>query len=191
MAAMFAVEIGNDIIQSAPRKWRRDDRHEDQVGGTHRLFACLSQAGRAIKDDPVPPGRPAKEGPPVSASFGNPDQMFALQKRRLGIVIRLTQENAMVLTLQQRVAGKEIEVMVAERMAQDAAAFDLAQVDLAKVELAQVELAKVELAQAEILKTAREHAQMQELLEHHERTVAAMDASLKQIDSDIAALCQS
>ena len=81
--------------------------------------------------------------------------------------------------------------MVAERMAQDAAAFDLAQVDLAKVELAQVELAKVELAQAEILKTAREHAQMQELLEHHERTVAAMDASLKQIDSDIAALCQS
>ena len=122
----------------------------------------------------------------MSASVGNPDQMFALQKRRLGIVIRLTQENAMVLTLQQRVAGKEIEVMVAERMARDAAAFDLAQVDLAQVELAQVELAR-----AEILKTAREHAQMQELLAHHERTVAAMDASLKQIDSDIAALCQS
>ena len=107
----------------------------------------------------------------MSASVGNPDQMFALQKQRLGIVIRLTQENAMVLTLQQRVAGKEIEVMVAERTAQGAADYHL--------------------AQAEVLKTVREHAQMQELLEHHERTVADMDASLKQIDSDIAALCQS
>ena len=45
-------------------------------------------------------------------------RMMALQKARLTTVIRLTQENAMVLTLQQRVAGKEIEMMVVERAAE-------------------------------------------------------------------------
>lgn len=108
----------------------------------------------------------------MSASAENPDAMFHLQKHRLGIVLRLTQENAMVLTLQHRVAGKEIEVMVTQRERsadfRDGAAMhdDLAQV-------------------------LREQTQLQELLEHHERVAAQLDAALSQIDIDIAALCQS
>ncbi len=109
----------------------------------------------------------------MSASAENPDPMFVLQKHRLGIVIRLTQENAMVLTLQQRVAGKEIEVLVAERHTDTG--FEKGFVSVPDA-LAQV---------------LREQEQMRELLELHERTVAEMEASLKQIDNDIAALCKS
>lgn len=79
----------------------------------------------------------------------------------------------MVLTLQHRVAGKEIEVLVAQRDVvsdfRDGAAGvpdDLAQV-------------------------LREQLQMQELLEHHQRTAADLDAALKKIEGDIAALWQS
>jgi hypothetical protein len=107
----------------------------------------------------------------MSASAENPDKMFALQKQRLGIVIRLTQENAMVLTLQQRVAGKEIEVLVAERHAAEGAGFGSAPEDIVQI--------------------MREHEQMQELLEHHERTVAGMETQLKEIEGEIATLCQS
>lgn len=107
----------------------------------------------------------------MSASVGNPSQMLALQKQRLGIVIRLTQENAMVLTLQQRVAGKEIEVLVAEQTATRAT--------------------RLEGTQADLVQIMREHTQMQELLDHHMRTVSDMEAALRQIDTDIAALCQS
>jgi hypothetical protein len=108
---------------------------------------------------------------PLSASLGNPSQMFALQKQRLGIVIRLTQENAMLLTLQQRVAGKEIEMLVAEQTA--------------------IRATDPQSAEADLFQAAREHAQMQELLDHHARAVADMETALKQVDADIAALCHS
>ncbi len=108
----------------------------------------------------------------MSASAENPDAMFRLQKHRLGIVLRLTQENAMILTMQHRVAGKEIEVLVTQR---DRPA-DFRDGAPVPEELAQV---------------LREQTQLQELLEHHERTAAELDAALKQIDIDIADLCQS
>lgn len=108
----------------------------------------------------------------MSASAENPDPMFLLQKHRLGLVLRLTQENAMILTMQHRVAGKEIEVLVTQRNGPDDFRAD----------------AEVPEDLAEVL---REQTQLQELLEHHERTAAELDAALKQIDLDIAALCQS
>jgi hypothetical protein len=108
----------------------------------------------------------------MSASAENPDPMFQMQKQRLGLVLRLTQENAMVLTLQHRVAGKEIEVLVTQRNSRT----DFRDSTPLPDDLAQV---------------LREQTQLQELLEHHERTAADLDAALRQIDIDIAAMCQS
>ena len=99
-------------------------------------------------------------------------RMTSLQKARITTVIKLTQENAMVLTLQQRVAGKEIEVMVVERAADLGAVLgggDAPDIDAAKAELS----------------TARA------LLARHVSAVDDMEHTLKNLDAEIAALCQS
>jgi len=108
----------------------------------------------------------------MSASAANPDLMFLLHKHRLGIVLRLTQENAMILTMQHRVAGKEIEVLASQRIR----GADFQDGGPVPDELAQV---------------LREQTQLQELLEYHERTAADLDAALRQADIAIAALCRS
>ena len=105
----------------------------------------------------------------MSATADHPDRMFLLQKMRITTVIRLTQENAMVLTFRQRVAGKEIEVMAAERDAGTIKA----------------------LTREEMIQLLSESEQTQEQLAHQERTVLDMEQTLKQIDGDIAAMCQS
>lgn len=107
----------------------------------------------------------------MSATTDHPDKMMQLQKMRIVTVIRLTQENAMVLTLQQRVAGKEIEVMVFERDAARAVGHDLAPAAAPDVQ--------------------DQLDQMKELLAHHQAAVRGMEDNLRQIDGEIAALCQS
>ena len=109
--------------------------------------------------------------PPVSATADHPDKMMHLQKMRIVTVIRLTQENAMVLTLQQRVAGKEIEVMVFERDAGRAVGHDRPPANAPDVQ--------------------DQLDQMKELLAHHEAAVQGMEENLRQIDDEITALCQS
>lgn len=99
-------------------------------------------------------------------------RMMALQKARITMVIKLTQENAMVLSLRQRVAGKEIEMMVVERAA-----------DLGE-KLGGGGDADIEVAEAE-LSTARS------LLARHMSAADDMEQTLKRLDADIAALRQS
>ena len=99
-------------------------------------------------------------------------RMMALQKARLTTVIRLTQENAMVLTLQQRVAGKEIEMMVVER------AVDLGQ-KLGGGGEANTYEATMELSLA------------REALALHVSAVDDMERTLKNLDTEIATLLQS
>ena len=108
----------------------------------------------------------------MTAPSDTADRMMTLQKARLTTVIRLTQENAMVLTLQQRVAGKEIEMMIVERAA------DLGQ-KLAGGSEADAYEASMELTLA------------RDALDLHLSTVKGMEQTLKDIDAEIATLRQS
>jgi hypothetical protein len=98
--------------------------------------------------------------------------MMTLQKSRLATVIRLTQENAMILTLQQRVAGKEIEMMIVERAA----------------ELGQKLGGGGE---ADAYEASMELALARDALDLHLSTVDDMEQTLKSIDAEIATLRQS
>ncbi|MEO6299951.1 MAG: hypothetical protein ABIO62_10010 [Paracoccaceae bacterium] len=97
--------------------------------------------------------------------------MMTLQKARITTVITLTQENAMVLSLQQRVGGKEIEVMVVERAANLAAQLGEAAPDPGDTE--------------------SELDALCVLLSHHVQFVLNMEETLRKLDGEIAALCQS
>jgi hypothetical protein len=107
----------------------------------------------------------------VADAAGFSDRMAELQRLRVAVVILLSQENSRLLSRRQRVAGKEIEVMCAERDLQSggnsAADRDLRDT-LIKEETA---------ARAELQETERE--------------IAEMETLMARIDMDIAALCQS
>ena len=98
-------------------------------------------------------------------------RMMMLQKARITTVIKLTQENAMVLSLQQRVGGKEIEMMVVERANNLAARLAKAEPDPGVVDA--------------------ELSALRVLLAHHVATVLSMEEELKRLDGNIAALRQS
>lgn len=92
------------------------------------------------------------------------NSMMSLQKSRIEAVIRLTQENAMVLSLAQRVGGKEIEAMGLEQSAPGAPEAEQVASDLSALRL---------------------------LLRHHEGVVLEMEATLSRLDARIAAMCQA
>ncbi len=98
-------------------------------------------------------------------------KMGDLQKLRVTVVILLSQENSKMLSRRQRVAGKEIEVMCAER--------DLEQGgDL---------LANQERLDALYI----EDTDMRQSLTETEAEIQKLEALMAKIDADIAALCQS
>ena len=99
------------------------------------------------------------------------DKMAELQKLRIAVVTLLSQENCKLLCRRQRVAGKEIEVMCAER--------DL--IASGDQKAAQVALDQLYLEQSSAQAALDETAQETEKLE----------ALLARIGSDIAALCQA
>ena len=98
-------------------------------------------------------------------------KMGDLQKLRVTVVILLSQENSKMLSRRQRVAGKEIEVMCAER--------DLEQGgDL---------LANQERLDALYI----EDTDMRQALTETDAEIQKLEALMAKIDADIAALCQS
>lgn len=97
--------------------------------------------------------------------------MGELQKLRVALVILLSQENSKLLSRRQRVAGKEIEVMTAER---DLAEGDPAQADSPLLAALYVEDTALRAA-----------------LQETEDEITRMEALMVKIDADIAALCQS
>jgi|GEM_PF-1376806 len=124
-----------------------------------RMMACRS------------PSATHCEAFPMTAPSETTSRMMMLQKARITTVIKLTQENAMVLSLQQRVGGKEIEMMVVER------ANDLA--------------AQLGEAVPEPSVVDAELGALRVLLEYHVTAVLSMEEELKRIDGNIAALRQS
>lgn len=97
--------------------------------------------------------------------------MGDLQKLRIAAVILLSEENSQLLRRRQRVAGKEIEVMSAERdLAANAGG----------------------AAPEEILATLRaEEAEARRALDETEQEVRRLEGLLAKLNADIAALCQS
>ena len=102
-------------------------------------------------------------------------KMGELQKLRVSIVILISQENSKLLSRRQRVAGKEIEVMCAER--------DLAEVG---------ETGGDEVIQRKVLLALREEeSSARQALTEIENQIDLLQALMARVDADIAALCQS
>ena len=98
-------------------------------------------------------------------------RMADLQKMRVAMVILLSQETSKLLSRRQRVSGKEIEVMCAER---DLAEGTDAERDQRALEALQAEEQVVRLALSET-----------------EQEILRMEEVLAKIDADIAKLCQA
>jgi hypothetical protein len=107
----------------------------------------------------------------VAEAEGFSGKMGELQKLRVTVVILLSQENSRLLSRRQRVAGKEIEVMCAER--------DLHQNGDSP-------------AGREVLEAlSQEEATMRQVLAESEAEIAKLQGLMARVDADIAALCQS
>ncbi len=98
-------------------------------------------------------------------------KMGELQKLRVTVVILLSQENSKMLSRRQRVAGKEIEVMCAER--------DLERGDDTPANQDRLDALYME-------DTATRQA-----LSETEAEIRKLETLMAKIDADIAALCQS
>ncbi len=98
-------------------------------------------------------------------------KMGELQKLRVAVVILLSRENSTLLSRRQRVAGKEIEVMCAERDRDQGDDPQAAQKLLDHLYLEDKAL-RHDLAQTEL-------------------EIQRMEALMAKVDADILALCQS
>lgn len=98
-------------------------------------------------------------------------RMLQLQKMRVTLVILLSQETSKRLSKQQRVAGKAIEVMCAERDASQTPDDPAAQAALAQI--------------------YHEDSVVKNALAETDAEIARMEDLLAKIDTDISAMCQS
>lgn len=100
----------------------------------------------------------------------NSEKMADLQKMRVALVILTSQETSKLLSRRQRVAGKEIEVMCAERDLHDG---------------------KAGASRDALDELYREDAILQQQLQETEAEIEKMEGLMVRINADIAALCQS
>ena len=98
-------------------------------------------------------------------------RMAELQRMRVALVILLSQENSKLLSRRQRVAGKEIEVMCAERDLHDGTEIDRNQQALDQL--------------------AAEERGLRADLDKTETEIRQMEGVLAKIDADISRLCQA
>jgi hypothetical protein len=111
------------------------------------------------------------EGGQVADATDISDKMAGLQKMRVALVILTSQETSKLLSRRQRVAGKEIEVMCAERDLHEGGDF---------------------AARRELLdELYREDALLKQALRETEQEIEKMEGLMAKINADIAALCQS
>ena len=101
----------------------------------------------------------------------NSDKMASLQKMRVALVILTSQETSKLLSRRQRVAGKEIEVMCAER--------DIHQTG------------ETQASRAQLDELYREGAILRQALREAEQDIEKMEGLMAKINADISALCQS
>ena len=98
-------------------------------------------------------------------------QMGDLQKLRVTVVILISQENSKLLSRRQRVGGKEIEVMCAERDLEQGGATPANQEALDAL--------------------YNEDTVLRQALSETETEILKLETLMAKIDADIAALCQS
>lgn len=101
----------------------------------------------------------------------NSEKMAGLQKMRVALVILTSQETSKLLSRRQRVAGKEIEVMCAER--------DMHQ------------SGETEAGRMLLDELYREDAILRQALKEAEQEIEKMEDLMAKINADISALCQS
>ncbi|MGB5871167.1 MAG: hypothetical protein WBH04_13280 [Albidovulum sp.] len=101
----------------------------------------------------------------------NAAKMQDLQKMRIAIIMMLSEENSKLMSRRQKVAGKEIEVMTAER-------------DMAEGQPSPGRDAALE-------RLYKEDRIVREAAAETERDIEKMEQTLAKIDADIAALCQA
>jgi DNA transposition AAA+ family ATPase len=95
------------------------------------------------------------------------DKMAELQKMRVALILTTSAETSKLLSRRQRVSGKEIEVMCAER-------------DMATG------------ADGQLLDTLRaEEARLRSAMEETEQDITKLEELLAQVNADISALCQA
>tara|TARA_R110001606_G_C14932932_1_gene598218 strand:- start:100 stop:384 length:285 start_codon:yes stop_codon:yes gene_type:complete len=94
--------------------------------------------------------------------------MQKLQQMRVALVLLLSQENTKLLSERQRAAGKEIEIMCAER-----------------------DHAAETLSTAALEQLYTEDRIVKETLSNTETEIARMEQVLAKIDVDIGKMCQS
>lgn len=94
--------------------------------------------------------------------------MQKLQQMRVAMVLLLSEENTKMMSQRQRVSGKEIEIMCAER-----------------------DHAAETLPTSELEKLYAEDRAVRETLEVTEAEIARMEQVLAKIDVDISEMCQS
>ena len=98
-------------------------------------------------------------------------KMGDLQKLRVTVVILISQENSRLLSRRQLVAGKEIEVMCAERDLEQGGATPAHQEQLDAL--------------------CQEDTALRQALSETETEIHKLETLMAKIDADIAALCQS
>ncbi len=101
----------------------------------------------------------------------NSIKMAELQKMRVALVILTSQETSKLLSRRQRVAGKEIEVMCAERDLHQGGGSDADRLQLEEL--------------------YREDAILRHALREAEQEIEKMEGLMARINADISALCQS
>jgi hypothetical protein len=97
------------------------------------------------------------------------DRMAELQRMRVALVVLTSTETSKLLSRRQRVAGKEIEVMCAERDLDADADGDRTQLET----------------------LYREDADLRTALHETEQDIERLEGLMAKVNADIAALCQS
>ena len=97
------------------------------------------------------------------------DRMAELQKMRVALVLLTSQETSKLLSRRQRVAGKEIEVMCAERDLHAQENRDRALLD----------------------SLYRDEADLKQALLETEQDIERLEELMRKVSADIAALCQA
>jgi hypothetical protein len=105
----------------------------------------------------------------VPDAADNSEKMAELQRMRVALVVLTSTETSKLLSRRQRVAGKEIEVMCAERDLDADADGDRAQLET----------------------LYREDAVLREALHETEQDIQRLEDLMAKVNADIAELCQS
>jgi hypothetical protein len=118
-----------------------------------------------------PVAQESDEGGQVDDAEDTSEKMAGLQKMRVALVILTSQETSQLLSRRQRVAGKEIEVMCAERELHEGG--------------------DVEVSRLRLDELYREDALLRQALRESEQEIEKMEGLMAKINADIAALWQS